>query len=526
MSKVKYDVVIAGAGHNGLVVACYLAKAGLKVCVVEKSDMVGGGVITREIAAPGFKNDLASVVHGVFISNPLWHRDELELQSRYGLKYIWPEPQLAIVFPDNRSLIFYRDIQKTCQSIAQFSEKDAEMYPKYVKNALEVLKMGGTVFFSPPPTFGAMVSVMDSTEMGREYLRVLLSNAHAISEEWFESDQMKMAISRWATEMMVGPTENGTGVYAFGVPTIHSWGMPYPEGGSGRLTQALATCLQDKGGEIRLSSTIKTIKTEGAEAKGVVLESGEEILAEKAVVCNLNVKQIFLDMLKPELLPEGFQTKVRRIKPSSYMGLLQAVALNEAPNYIAGGDVNKAGMVEFTPFMEDYLRQFDNFKYGIPSTIMPMMVVATLFDPTRAPQGKHTMYLYHYEPYDLKGGASRWDEIGQDIADGILESLRKQTTNMGPGNIVGRWKHTPLDYERTNPAMMKGDLGGIGPMINQFFGNRPLPGWGKYKTPVKRLYMCGSSTHPGGGVSGGGRAAVQAIMEDLGLNFKKVITKQ
>ncbi|MGD0856665.1 MAG: NAD(P)/FAD-dependent oxidoreductase [Dehalococcoidia bacterium] len=523
--KGKYEVVIAGGGHNGLIVACYLAKAGLKVCVVEKNDMVGGGVITREVAAPGFKSDLASVVHGVFVSNPLWHRDELGLQSKYGLKYIWPEPQLAIVYPDDKALVFYRDVQKTCQSIAQFSERDAEMYPKYIKNALEVLKMGGTVFFSPPPTFGAMVSMMDSTEMGREYLRVLLSNSHAISEEWFESDQMKIAVSRWATEMMVGPTENGTGVYAYGVPTIHSWGMPYPEGGSGALTQALARCLQDMGGDIRLSSTIKSIKTDGGEAKGVILESGEEILADKAVICNLAIQQVALEMLKPEVLPEGFQTKVQRLKQSSFMGLLQGVAMHEAPNYLAGGDVNKAGMVEFAPSMEDYLRVFDEFKFGIPSTVMPMMVVGTLFDPTRAPQGKHSMYLYHYEPYDLKGGASRWDEIGQEIADGILATLQKHTTNMGANNIIGRWKQTPLDLERTNPAMVKGDLGEIGPMITQFFGNRPLPGWGKYRTPVKKLYMCGSSTHPGGGVTGGGRAAVQLIMEDLGLNFKKVIQK-
>jgi len=276
-----------------------------------------------------------------------------------------------------------------------------------------------------------------------------------------------------------------------------------------------------------LSSSIKAIKVEGEEAKGVILDSGEEILADKAVISNLNAKQLFLDMLGPELLPEGFQGKIKRLKASTFQGMLQALALNEAPRYKAGGDVNKAGMVEISPFLEDYLRTFDEFRYGIPSAIMPMMVVATLFDSTRAPQGRHTMYLYHYEPYDLKdGGAAKWDAIRQEVADGILETLRKYTTNMGPENILGRWMHTPLDYERTNPAFIHGDIGQIGPQITQFFGNRPLPGWGKYRTPVKKLYMCGSSTHPGGAVTGGGRAAVQVVMEDLGIDFRKVIAKQ
>lgn len=488
--------------------------------------MVGGGVVTKEVTVPGFKHDLASVVHGALMPNPMIHRDELELVSKYGLKYIQPDPQLAIIFPDDRALVFYRDIHKTCESIAQFSERDAEKYPKYIERATEVLKMSGVIFYSPPPTFGAMVSLMDSSEMGREYLRVVMSSAHDMAEEWFESEQMKIAISRWASEMMVGPVENGTGAYAFGIPLIHRWGMAYPEGGSGMLSETLAACLKDKGGQIKLSSPIKAIKVEGGEAKGVILDNGEEILAEKAVISNLNAKQLFLEMLKPELLPEGFQEKVRRLKPSTFQGMLQALALDEAPRYRAGGDVNKASMVEISPFLEDYLRAFDEFRYGVPSTIMPMMVVATLFDSTRAPQGKHTMYLYHYEPYNLKdGGAAKWDKIKQEVANGILETLRRHTTNMGAENILGRWIHTPLDIERYNPSFVHGDIGHLGAFVTQFFGNRPLPGWGKYKTPVKKLYMCGSSTHPGGAVTGGGRAAVQVIMEDLGIDFRKVIAK-
>ena len=176
--------------------------------------------------------------------------------------------------------------------------------------------------------------------------------------------------------------------------------------------------------------------------------------------------------------------------------------------------------------MEDYLRIFDGFVYGIPNTRMPLMGVATLVDPSRAPEGKHTLYLYHFEPYNLKdGGSAKWDEIKQEIADGILEAAQEHTTNLGDENILGRWIFSPLDFERYNPAWIAGDFLHMGSFLTQLFANRPLPGWGQYKTPVKKLYMCGPSTHPGGGASGGGRAAVQAIMEDLGIDFKKVIAK-
>ena len=526
MIESKYDIVMAGAGHNGLVVGCYLAKAGLKVCVVERQDVVGGGVVTRELTVPGFKHDLASTIHGAMVANPMFHRDELQLVSEYGLKYIWPDPQLAVVFPDDRALVFYRDIHKTCDSIAQFSERDAEMYPKFIKRATEILKMGGAVFFSPPPKFGAMISVMDSSEEGQEYLRVIMSSAHDMAEEWFESQQIQIALGRWASEMMIGPAEKGTGAYAFGLPHIHRWGLAFPEGGSGMLSEALAACLKDHGGEIRISSSIKAIKVENGEAKGVVLDSGEEILAEKAVVSNLNAKQLFLEMLRPELLPEGLQEKIRRLKHSTFQAVNQALALNEAPEYKAGTDVNKAGIVEISPLLEGYLKTFDEFRYGIPSTVMPTMSTATTFDPTRAPKGKHTLYLYHFAPYNLKdGGAARWDEIKQEVADGVLDTARQHITNLGPENILGRCIFTPLDLERYNPSFVDGDIQHIGPFLSQFFGNRPLPGWGQYRTPVKKLYMCGGSTHPGGGVTGGGRATVQVVMEDLGIDFKKVLAR-
>ncbi|MBU2497804.1 MAG: NAD(P)/FAD-dependent oxidoreductase [Proteobacteria bacterium] len=527
MGTNTYDVVIAGGGHNGLIVGAYLAKAGLSVCVVERQDKVGGGVVTREWTLPGFKHDIASLIHMTITANPLIHRDELELQSKYGLKYIYPDPACAIVFPDHRALVLYQDMDKTCESIAQFSQRDAETYPRFCEYAKMIRKGSGVPMFSPANSFGQLVAHMDSSDEGREYLRVILSSSWDLACEWFESEQMRIALARFSSEVMIGPREKGTGVYMFGFPHFQTWKVALPEGGSGALSDSLAACIEDHGGTIRVSSPIKAVKVEGDEAKGVILESGEEIFAKKAVVSNLNVKQLFLQMLSPEDLPGDLPDRVRRIEQSSFMGFNQGLALNEAPKYRAGKVVDECFFVEITPFAEEFLRIFENYTYGIPNTKMPLLAVATLWDPTRAPEGKHTLYLYHYEPYDLKdGGPTRWNEIKEALADGIMETVREYCTNMPPENILGRCVLSPYDFEQYNPAMVHGDLMHIGAFLTQYFSNRPLPGWGRYRTPVKRLYMCGGSTHPGAGVTGGGRAATKAIMEDLSIDFRKIAAKK
>ncbi|MBU2608383.1 MAG: NAD(P)/FAD-dependent oxidoreductase [Chloroflexi bacterium] len=523
----QYDVVIIGGGHNGLTVAGYLTKAGLNVCVVECQDKVGGGVISRELTLPGFKHDPASVMHGLVVANPIIHQDELGLLSKYGLKYIYPEQPFAIIFPDDRALVFHHDLDKTCESISQFSERDAEAYLRFNKAAVQMRKIAQIGMFSPPPAWGTMMSVLDASEEGREFLRVVLSSALDVAGDWFESDELKIAMARYASEIMVGPKEKGTGNAMWFVGGLHSWGNAVPVGGSGALSVALEACVKDTGGTVRVSSPVKTVKVEGGAATGIVLESGEEILASRAVISNVNVKQLFLEMVAEDRLPADFRDKVARIKPASFSGLNQALALNEAPKYKAGGDVNNTFFVEYAPSsMEEFLRAFEEFDYGIPNSTLPSIATATILDPTRAPEGKHTMYLWNYEPYNLKdGGPSRWDEIKQEVADSILQTVREVTTNMDEDNILGRWIMSPLDMSRYFPSMLEGDLGHIGPFLTQFFANRPLPGWGRYRTPIERLYMCGASTYPGQGVTCGGRAAVQIIMEDLGIDFRKVIKK-
>ena len=351
----KHDIVIIGGGHNGLVAAAYLSRAGLDVCVVESQDKCGGGVITEELTLPGFKHDTFSVDHGIIQANPLIRQDELGLISKYGLKYITHSPGNAFIFPDDSALVLYRDINKTCECISRFSERDAEAYPKFLKACEEMNTILQEHMFFPPPTFGTMISFLEASETGREYLGLILGSALDAAEDWFESERMKAALIRHVGEVLVSPQQKGTGNFVFKFATA-ARGTSIPEGGSGALTGALLACVRDNGGTIRVSCPVKAIKIESGEARGVILNTGEEIIATRAVVSSLNAKQLFLEPVKPEEVPPGFQEKVRRIRQSVFITMKQDIALNEAPNFKAGGDVNEALLIRITPFMEDLLR--------------------------------------------------------------------------------------------------------------------------------------------------------------------------
>jgi phytoene dehydrogenase-like protein len=521
----NYEVVVVGAGHNGLIVAAYLAKAGVNVCVVEKAGFAGGACNTLEVTAPGFKHDTGAQTHHHIQANPLILHDELQLKSKFGLKYIYPEVIFSTVFPDDTCIFFYKDVDRTCQSIAQFSEKDAETYRKFFQRAKPMVEMMARGFFTAPPPMGSFFSQLDQSPEGQDMIRYMLMSSYDVMKGMFEHEKTLLFIGKGLTEPMVGLEEKGTGNYLFIMyPMTHLYPPAFPEGGSYMLSESLARCIKAHGGVIRLNSGVKKIKVEKGKATGVILDSGEEIGAKKAVVANLHPQLIFPGMVSE--VEERLVERVRGIQDSSFVGLMQHLALNEAPKFKAGDKVVQGMLIEPVPWWKEYRRLYDDLKNGlVPATFAPLMVVPTVFDPSRAPQGKHVMYLWHYEPYELEdGGHAKWDEIKELVADNILEGLRKYTTNMGPENIIARTIHSPLDYNRLNSNILRGSILGPGLFLYQFFSYRPLPELGQYRTPIERLYLSGSAVHPGGGIIGGGRGTVQTIMQDLNIDFEKVIS--
>jgi phytoene dehydrogenase-like protein len=525
MSK-SHEIVVVGGGSNGLTVAGYLATAGLDVCVVEAQDYVGGGVITREVAGAGFKHDLCSTGHMILRANPLFINDELKLQSKYGLKYLSPETMITLVFPDDSALPFYKDINKTCESIHKFSPKDAESYRRFHSWVIQFLDMFVSGMFSPPASFGMLTSMLDQGgEMGQELLRTLMMSACDVIDEWFESDTMKIACARYASEGMDDPQKKGTGLgLLMFIGLIHKFGWGAPVGGSGQLSEALVRCIEDHGGTVLKSNAVKSFIIKNGKCEGITLETGDEILAKKAVVSTINIKQLPA-MIGEDNMPQGLTHKIERLTHSSFSPMNQVLSINEIPKYKATIEGEEGIFVLFCPDKyEKQLKVFDDFKYGIPHVTESAVACWTIIDPSRAPEGKHTLYIYHLEPFHVKDGG--WDKRKQEVGDGILEYLQSKTTNMGKENILGRWVSSPLDYSRMNSSFVNGDIMHIGADLVQYGGNRPIPTMNQYRTPIGKFYIAGCSTAPGGGASCGGRAALPIIMEDLGMNFHELVAKK
>lgn len=511
----EHDVIIVGGGHNGLTAAAYLAKAGLDVLVLEAKEYVGGGVITREATLPGFRHDLHSIAHIFIQGNPLIRDDELGLLSKYGLEYVFPDPSITVSFPDGDYIAFYRDVHKTAETIARISPSDAENYLRFHQFADQLLDVLMEGFFSPPAPLGAFFAQLDQSEVGQEMIRMLMMSYLDVCNEWFESPKVRAALVRWVSEILAAPEEGGTGAFLLTmVPVIHRYGLGLAVGGSGALTDALVAALTDLNATIRTEAPVEKFLFSDSRVTGVQLVSGECIEARKAVVADLNIKQL------PEMVDHRFgpewERKVGRIKPVSFALLVGHLALSEAPIFKAGAEVTSAGFQEIAVPLTDLLQTFDGLKYGLPTWAIPSISVASTWDPTRAPAGCHTLYLLSYAPLQLAEGT--WDERKEELFDKVFDTFCGLTTNMGPDKVLCRVVDSPVDSERFNMSWPNGDPGHIGSQLFQFMGYRPMPNMG-YRLPAEGFYLVGPSTHPGSGVTGGARAGALAILSDLGVDL-------
>lgn len=527
MAGGEYDFVVLGGGHNGLITTAYLAKAGFKVCCLEANDEFGGGTRSGEVTAPGYVSDIGGMVHNMISKTPLIRNDELGLFSKYGLEYVPGKSMFGTIFPDNTYLAMDPSIEQTCQNIAQFSEKDAEAYVKFHDYMTQMLTVAGIGSQEPVPPYGTMINAMTMSPEGREFIRVLNSSAQNILEEWFESEQVRVTLSRWCTEMMIDPRAIGTASLLYFTTTVHDPSImvsPVPKGGCVNFVNALVECCKDAGADMFTNAYVNDMTMSGGEAKSVRTKNGDEFTAKNAIVSTVNIKDVY-QWLGDEA-PAKEADYVRKLKYADFSALNQSFALKKIPEFKAGPHINDIFMIELAPWEKEYLKTFSSYQLGEFDPRLPVITMPCLADPTRCPEGHSVMNVYCYAPYKLYGDEKNWETHGQELMDQVWDYVKGITTNITDDDIVGRWGFTPVDYENWDPAFHHGDIGQIGLQPSQMYDMRPFPGRGhSYHGDIENLYFVGCCGHPGGGIAAGARAGVQAVLDDFGVDFRDVVKK-
>ena len=526
LSPSSYDAIVIGAGHNGLVAACYLARAGLRVLMLERRHVVGGACVTEE-TFPGFKVSTAAYVNSLFHTAIV--RD-LKLAS-HGYEVLARDPSSFTPFPDGRSLIMGPDATRTREEIAKFSARDAERYPQYEAMLERVAAVvEPTLTMAPPdlqrPRLGDLRTLFS---LGRSFRRlgdgageaveILSGAARPILDRWFESEELKGTL---ATDAIIGamasPSMPGTAYVLFHHVMGEAggsrgvWG--YMRGGMGGLTQALASVARGLGAEIRCEAEVTRILVRDGRAAGVVLANGDEYSA-PVVASNADANVTFLRLLDRGALPAPFVADVERISYAS-ASLKINVALSELPSFRALPGMEPGpqhrGTIHICPDQDYIERAFDDAKYGRPSAD-PVLecTIPSVVDPTVAPPGRHLMSMFvQYAPYELRDCS--WDDEREAFADRCFDLLDEYAPNFKAA-VLDRQVLAPPDLERvfnlTGGNIFQGAM-----TPNQLFAFRPVPGHARYRTPLRGLYLCGAAAHPGGGVMG--TPGLNAAREILG----------
>lgn len=519
----RYDAIIIGAGHNGLVNAAYLARAGKQVLVLERRPLVGGATVTEEIF-PGFKYSVFSYVISLFRPEII---RELDL-SRHGLT-ILPLPSTLTPLPDGNYLYRDWDHYRTMREIARHSPRDAEAYDEYGRSMYFMAKAVKYLLslVPPDPTSLHPRDLRGLAGLGRHLLGLGEENLYTLTklmtmsaadflEEWFATEALKATLSASGIiGTFLGPRSPGTAYvllhhYMGEIDgSFRAWG--FAQGGTGGIANALASAATALGAEIRCNAPVARVLAKNGAATGVALENGDEFYS-KVVVSSLDPKRTFLQLVDASLLPGELVTAIQRFNIRGSSAKVN-LALAAAPELacLPGNGPHLRGAISLSPSIDYLERAYDDAKYGRFSRRPYIdVIIPSLIDPEMAPPGKHVMSCFvQYAPYHLREGT--WEQQREALGDTVVETLAEYMPNL-KDIILHRQVMTPWDIEQTT-GLSQGNIFQGELSLSQLFFLRPAAGWAKYRTPIRNYFQCGSGTHPGGGITGApGKLAAGEIL--------------
>jgi beta-carotene ketolase (CrtO type) len=547
-----YDVIVIGAGHNGLVCAAYLLEAGYSVLLLEARSLPGGAATTEEAlpqAAPGFKFDLCAIDHEAIHLSPVVQ--ELEL-TKYGLEYLPCDPVLFCPLPDGTDFLAWRSVERTRREIARYSDRDARKYVEFIEYWQHLNRAFTPIFNASPMAlldiaknydranwqdlwqiFGSRGKILD-------FLHNLVTSPTDLLNEWFASETVKAPLAGLAAQIGAPPSQKGMAIGAMRMAMRHDPGLFRPRGGSGALISALVKRVEDKGGKILTEQRVERILVDDAgKAIGVRVSQGKEYRADKGIVSNIDARRLFLDLCDRVdvdcAAPKLRNTLERRIVNNNESVFKIDLALSEAPQFIARDRTHEALMGSI--LIADSVRQVEKAhsfcSFGeIPADPVLYVVCPTVLDPSLAPKGKHTLWIECFVPYQiaqhegigLKG--TGWsEELKAEMCDRVLSKLATYAPNL-PRSVIALRSESPPELEQ-RLGLAKGNPHHLDMSLDRMVFFRPLPELADYKTPIDGLFLTGAGTHPGGGISGmPGRNCARAFLQNQQPFLEKLTDAQ
>ncbi len=522
-----YDVVIVGAGHNGLVCAAYLLKAGYSVLLLEKRSVPGGAATTEESlpqAAPGFKFNLCAIDHEFIHLGPVVQELELE---KHGLEYLECDPVVFCPHPDGKYFLGHKSLEKTCAEIARYSDRDAKKYAEYTDYWQRAIGAMIPMFNAPPKSVIDIVgnydikklkdlfSVIGAPSKTLDFIRTMLTSAEDILNEWFDSEFLKAPLARLASELGAPPSQKTIAIGAIMMAMRHNPGMARPRGGTGALVQALVSLVKSKGGVILTDQHVEKILIDDGRAVGVRVADGKEYRANKAVISNIDAKRVFLQLIEKSDIdaanPNLRERLERRIVNNNETILKIDLAIDKPLcfEHHQHKDEYLIGSILIADSVSHVEQAHSKCVLGeIPDSDPSMYVVMpTMLDPSMAPEGKHTVWMEFFAPYQIAGaegtglkGTGWTDELKNKVANRVVDKLADYSPNL-KDSIIARRVESPAELgERL--GSYKGNYYHIDMTLDQMVFFRPLPEIANYKTPIEGLFLTGAGTHPGGSISG------------------------